>query len=75
LAMRRHNGEADRSDSFIAPDLILPSQFFEVGAKRRFSCEQRLMLAVLVDAINIPHDRPPRSGCASGGCSQRRCAG
>ena len=36
------------------PDVILPSQFFElVGGVQRFSSEQRLMLAVLIDAINV----------------------
>ena len=35
------------------PDVILPSQFFELVGTRRFSSEQRLMLAVLADAINV----------------------
>jgi hypothetical protein len=35
------------------PDLILPSQFFELAGAKTFSSEQRLMLAVLTDAINI----------------------
>lgn len=36
------------------PDVILPSQFFElVGGAQTFSCEQRLLLAVLIDAINV----------------------
>ena len=36
------------------PDVILPSQFFElVGGTQTFSSEQRLMLAVLIDAINV----------------------
>jgi hypothetical protein len=47
---------ADSSDSFAMSDLILPSQFFELVGKSRFSSEQRLMLAVLADAINILHD-------------------
>ena len=34
------------------PDVILPSQFFESVGARAFSSEQRLMLAVLIDAIN-----------------------
>ena len=35
------------------PDVILRSQFFEMVGARSLSSEQRLMLAVLVDAINI----------------------
>ena len=35
------------------PDVILPSQFFESVGAQTFSCEQRLMLAVLADAINV----------------------
>ena len=35
------------------PDTILPSQFFESVGARTFSSEQRLMLAVLTDAINL----------------------
>src|SRR5260370_36095251 len=35
------------------PDVILPSQFFESVGARTFSSEQRLMLAVLADAINL----------------------
>jgi hypothetical protein len=36
------------------PDIMLPSQFFElVGSARNFSSEQRLLLAVLTDAINV----------------------
>lgn len=54
--MRQRNQGASRADSFSASDLILPSQFFELVGKNRFSCEQRLMLAVLADAINILHD-------------------
>src|SRR6266851_7305279 len=34
------------------PDAILPSQFFESVGARTFSSEQRLMLAVLADAIS-----------------------
>ncbi len=54
--MRQRNDGADVADPFTASDLILPSQFFELVGKNRFSCEQRLMLAVLADAINILHD-------------------
>ena len=35
------------------PDVVLPSQFFESVGAKAFSAEQRLMLAVLTDAINI----------------------
>ena len=38
------------------PDTILPSQFFELAGSRHFSSEQRLMLAVLIDAINVLGD-------------------
>ncbi|HEY6394073.1 MAG TPA: hypothetical protein VIX12_01575 [Candidatus Binataceae bacterium] len=35
------------------PDVILRSQFFELMGSRVLTSEQRLMLAVLADAINI----------------------
>jgi hypothetical protein len=35
------------------PDVILPSQFFALVGAQTLSSEQRLMLAVLADAINI----------------------
>jgi hypothetical protein len=38
------------------PDVILRSQFFELVGTRALSSEQRLMLAVLADAINIVQD-------------------
>jgi hypothetical protein len=38
------------------PDTILPSQFFELAGAQTFSSEQRLMLAVLIDAINVLGD-------------------
>ena len=38
------------------PDVILRSQFFEMVGTRSLSSEQRLMLAVLADAINILQD-------------------
>jgi hypothetical protein len=34
-------------------DVILPCQYFESVGTRTFSSEQRLMLAVLADAINV----------------------
>jgi hypothetical protein len=54
--MRQRNLGAQAPDSFTASDLILPSQFFELFGKSRFTSEQRLMLAVLADAINILQD-------------------
>jgi hypothetical protein len=54
--MRQRNLGAQAPDSFTASDLILPSQFFELVGKCRFTSEQRLMLAVLADAINILQD-------------------
>jgi len=38
------------------PDTILPSQFFEMVGAKTFSSEQRLMLAILADAINLLSD-------------------
>jgi len=35
------------------PDVLLPNQFFGSAGAKTFSSEQRLMLAVLVDAINL----------------------
>ena len=35
------------------PDALMPSQFFELVGARNWSSEQRLMLAVLVDAANL----------------------
>ena len=35
------------------PDVILKSQFFDTLGKRTLTSEQRLMLAVLADAINL----------------------
>jgi len=34
------------------PDVILPSQFFESVGAQTFSSEQRLMLAILADALS-----------------------
>jgi len=42
-------------DSPSAPDIILPSQYFELIGTQSLSSEQRLMLAVMVDAVNIIH--------------------
>src|ERR1700693_519995 len=38
------------------PDVILKSQFFDTIGKRSLTSEQRLMLAVLADAINLVQD-------------------
>lgn len=35
------------------PDLILPCQYYDVSGGHRLSGEQRLMLALLTDAINV----------------------
>jgi hypothetical protein len=40
-------------DPFSTPDIILPSQYFAITGTHGLSSEQRLMLAVLVDAVNI----------------------
>ncbi|MGH7781785.1 MAG: hypothetical protein ACREQR_18365 [Candidatus Binataceae bacterium] len=45
-----------RVDARPFPDVILRSQFFELMGTRSLSSEQRLMLAVLADAINIVQD-------------------
>ena len=37
----------------LLPDTILPSQFFASVGTQTFSSEQRLMLAVLIDAIKV----------------------
>src|SRR5579864_444935 len=47
------------------PDVVLKSQFFDTLGKRSLTSEQRLMLAVLADAINLVQD-----GCRS--TSQRK---
>lgn len=38
------------------PDVILKSQFFDTIGRRALTSEQRLMLAVLADAINLVQD-------------------
>jgi hypothetical protein len=50
-----HNAKR-AADSRPFPDVILRSQFFETIGKRTLTSEQRLMLAVLADAINILQD-------------------
>ncbi|MEA2678974.1 MAG: hypothetical protein QOK03_696, partial [Candidatus Binataceae bacterium] len=41
------------SDSGSGSDLILPCQYFDISGGRSLSGEQRLMLALLTDAINV----------------------
>src|SRR6266481_8009386 len=45
--------QLDTSDPLNFTDVILPSQYFAAMGGGGLSSEQRLMLAVLVDAINI----------------------
>lgn len=43
----------DRYAGFLAPDAVLPMQFFQsLRSKGRFDGERRLMIAVLEDAVN-----------------------
>lgn len=43
----------DRLTGFLAPDAILPAQFFQsLRSKGRFDGERRLMIAILEDAVN-----------------------
>ncbi|HYB91939.1 MAG TPA: hypothetical protein VEC38_12965, partial [Candidatus Binataceae bacterium] len=55
-----------RTDSKPFPDVILRSQFFDLAGRPSLSSEQRLMLAVLADAINIVQ------GFHSGDSSRKR---
>jgi hypothetical protein len=41
------------ADSHSFPDVLLPSQFFGLLGERTISSEQRLLLAVLADAVNV----------------------
>ena len=41
------------ADTSSGPDLILPCQYYDVSGGHRLSGEQRLMLALLTDAINV----------------------
>ena len=56
--MRNDSSKAAFEDHLLSPlpDAILPSQFFELVGAQTFSSEQRLMLAVLADAINVLGD-------------------
>ena len=55
LAMQNDSRKAAFEDELLnpLPDVLLPSQFFELVGARTFSSEQRLMLAVLADAVNV----------------------
>jgi hypothetical protein len=56
--MLNDSGKAVSEDDSLnsPPDVILPSQFFGLVGEKSLSSEQRLMLAVLIDAINILGD-------------------
>ena len=44
----------DRFAGFLAPDAILPMQFFQsLRSKGRYDGERRLMIAILEDAVNV----------------------
>ena len=53
--MRNGSRKVSSEDDLLSPlpDVLLPSQFFESVGAHTFSSEQRLMLAVLADAINV----------------------
>src|ERR1700719_4479722 len=51
--MEQSQRELEGPDSLALTDVILPSQFFGAMGGGGLCSEQRLMLAVLVDAINI----------------------
>jgi hypothetical protein len=51
--MQHEHRDYDGSDSMGETDVMLPSQFFGAMGGGGLCSEQRLMLAVLVDAINI----------------------
>ena len=47
------DGHSAQADSFGLGDVLLPCQFFGSMGGKSLCAEQRLMLAVLVDAINV----------------------
>src|SRR6266851_8052587 len=53
--MRNGSRKVASEDELLSPlpDVLLPSQFFESVGAQTFSSEQRLMLAILADAINV----------------------
>jgi hypothetical protein len=52
-AISRATAICEAADTLSQMDVILPSQYFASVGSIGFSSEQRLMLAVLVDAINV----------------------
>src|SRR5260370_28214269 len=56
--MPNDSRKASSEDDLLSPlpDVILPSQFFESVGVQTFASEQRLMVAVLIDAINVLGD-------------------
>src|SRR5260370_33375842 len=55
--MRSNSREASEDPSSSPlPDTIVPSQFSESAGSQTLSSEQRLMLAVRIDAINVLGD-------------------
>ena len=53
--MRDENSGSFGDNVMFEDGIILPSQYFDSVGSQRLSGEQRLMLAVLVDAINVLH--------------------
>ncbi len=47
------SNKAYLDDDSPLPDVLLPGQFFDLLGAKTLSSEQRLMLAVLADAINV----------------------
>src|ERR1700722_5118342 len=56
------NAESGTSDSVGVSDGILRSQYFGALGDGALCSEKRLMLAVLVDAINVLQSRGPKAG-------------
>jgi len=56
------NAESEGSDSVGVSDVILRSQYFGELGDRALCSEQRLMLAVLLDAINVLRSWGPKAG-------------
>ena len=56
------NAEFRTLDSMDVEDVLLPSQYFDAIRGGALCSEQRLILAVLVDAINVLHARNPMAG-------------
>jgi hypothetical protein len=56
------NAEFRTLDSMGVSEVLLPSQYFDAIRGGAMCSEQRLILAVLVDAINVLQDRDPMAG-------------